>query len=457
MKILLISVINPHVESETRYPQLGLGYLVSYARKMLGADAHEFKVINRNVEETLDAFRPDLVGMSCFSSNYGIVKKYAAMCKKRNISVVVGGIHISLLPSSLTDDMDVGVYHEGEQTMAELIALYDRTGRFDYEDLASVKGVFYRRNGRVVFTERRDLIPSLDDIPVPARELLDVNGAHLSMFTSRGCPYRCVFCASSRYWSTTRLASAKYVADEIRELYYNYGAKLISFYDDLFIIKKKRLVELRDILDAEGILGKVRFSCSARANLVDASMAKLLKELGVVSVALGLESGHPRVLKYLKGDNVTVQENRSAVEVLSRKGITPNAAFIIGSPSETREEIAATYNFIKSVPLGNFNVYVMTPLPGTPIWSEASEKGLIGKDFDDWASLDAVHFSRHYKKAIIVSEKLTREELLKEYKAFQRLRYRVFFKNAYHHPFVKDLPKMAFALARERLIGLVRK
>ncbi|MDP2690281.1 MAG: cobalamin-dependent protein, partial [Deltaproteobacteria bacterium] len=101
MKILLISAINPHVESETRYPQLGLGYLVSYVRKKLGANAHEFKVVNSRVEEELDAFRPDLVGISCFSSNYGIVKRYAALCKKKGIPVIVGGIHISLLPESL--------------------------------------------------------------------------------------------------------------------------------------------------------------------------------------------------------------------------------------------------------------------------------------------------------------------------------------------------------------------
>ncbi|OGP18144.1 MAG: hypothetical protein A2V21_308055 [Deltaproteobacteria bacterium GWC2_55_46] len=456
MRILLISAINPHMESETRYPQLGLGYLVSYARKKLGADTHEFKVINRDIEEAVEEFRPDIVGISCFSSNYGIVKRYAAFCKGKGIPVVIGGIHISLLPDSFTKEMDIGALHEGEETFAEVIELYDRTGRFDPESCASIKGIIYWEDGRLKFTERRPLIDDLDEIPRPARELLNVRGSHLSMFTSRGCPYRCVFCASSRYWTKTRFASASYVAEEIKELYYDYGAKIISFYDDLFIVNRKRVKELRDILDAEGLLGKVSFSCSARANLVDDDMARLLKDLNVVSVALGLESGHQRVLKYLKGGNISVEANRSAVELLARNGITPNAAFIIGSPDETREEMMATYDFIRSVPLRNFNVYVMTPLPGTPVWAEAAGKGLIQKDFEDWASLDAVHFSKHYRKAIIVSETMSREEILKVYRKFQRLRYWVFFKNVHRHPFVKDVPRMTLALARERILGMVK-
>ena len=97
MKILLISAINPHIEIETRYPQLGLGYLVSYAGKKLGNNTHEFKIINKKVEETLDTFKPDLVGISCFSPNYDIAKRYARLCKQNNLPVIVGGIHISLL------------------------------------------------------------------------------------------------------------------------------------------------------------------------------------------------------------------------------------------------------------------------------------------------------------------------------------------------------------------------
>jgi len=457
MKILLISAINPHVEIETRYPQLGLGYLVSYVRKELGHDAHQFKVINNGVEETLDAFKPDLVGISCLSPNYGIAKDYAGLCRKRKVPVIVGGIHISLLPESFSSDMDVGVLFEGEQTMAELIRLYDSTGRLDAESVSSVKGIVYRRDGHVHFTEPRPLIDELDSVPYPARELLNLNGTHLSMFTSRGCPYRCVFCASSRFWAKTRFASARYVAGEIEDLYYNYGAKLISFYDDLFIANKQRMHDLLDILAREGILGKVRFSCSARSNLVSDEMAKLLKELGVVSVALGLESGHPRVLRYLKGGSVTVEDNAAAVRLLAKRGIAPNAAFVIGSPSETREEIMATYNFIKSVPLRNFNVYVMTPFPGTPIWQQAVEEGLISEDFDNWPVLDAVHFARHCKEAIIVSQNLSGKELRAIYKAFQRLRYWVFFKNAYRHPFVKDVPRMCWALAKEKVITAVRR
>ncbi len=457
MKILFISAINPHIETETRYPQLGLGYLVNYIRKELGVNKCRFKIITGEVEEHLNTFKPDIVGISSFTQNFRIVKKYASLCKRRNLPVIVGGIHITLLPESFSADMDVGVLQEGEQTMVELVKLYEKSQRFDADELGTIKGIVYQRNNQLVFTEPRPLINNLDDIPFPARELLGIKGTHLSMFTSRGCPYRCVFCASSRFWTKTRFASAQYVAEEIKELYYNYGAKLISFYDDLFIVNRQRLSDLVEILVSDGLLGKVRFSCSARANLIDDGIIKLLKELGVVSVALGLESGHPRTLKYLKGPSVTVNDNASAVKTLDKNGIAPNAAFVIGSPTETKEEIMATYDFIKSVPLRNFNVYIMTPFPGTPIWDEAIEQGLLNKDFDQWEVLDTVHFSKYYKKAVIVSRELSREELHRIYKVFQRLRYRVFLKNAYRHPFIKDVPKMAVTLVKEKFFGLVRR
>ncbi len=457
MKILLISAINPHIEIETRYPQLGLGYLVSYARKKLGHNAHDFKIINNRVEETLDSFKPDLVGISCFSPNYNIAKQYASLCKERKLPVIVGGIHISLLPESFSDDMDVAILFEGEETMAELVNVYAQAGQFNPDNLSSVKGVAYRDKKQLVFTKSRELISNLDDIPRPARELLDIKGTHLSMFSSRGCPYRCIFCASSRFWNTTRIASAKYVAEEIFELYFNYGAKLISFYDDLFIVSKPRIQELVEILADKGILGKVRFSCSARANLINTSTAKLMKEMGIVSVALGLESGHPRILNALKGSNVNPEINAEAIKILDKEGIAPNASFIMGSSTETREEMMVTYDFIKKSSLRNFNIYVMTPFPGTPIWSEAIEKQLIREDFDNWPILDSVHFAKHYKNAIIVSRTMSREELYKTYKKFQKLRYWIFLKNAYRHPFVKDVPKMALNLTREKIVNLIRK
>jgi radical SAM superfamily enzyme YgiQ (UPF0313 family) len=455
MNILLVSAVNTHIEIEVRYPQLGLGYLVNYARQKLGPDTHTFKIITAGMEETLEDFKPDLVGISSFSQNYGIVIQYARMCRARHIPVIVGGIHISMLPASLTDEMDVGVLFEGEQTFAELIELYSRTGTFEPSELDTIRGICYRLNGKPVFTPSRPLIENLDTIPRPARELLNLQGSHLSMFTSRGCPYRCVFCASSRFWNTTRLASAQYVVDEIKELYYNYGAKLISFYDDLFIVNKQRLENIVQALAGEKLLGKVRFSCSARANLIDDKTAALLKEMGVVSVALGLESGHPRILTYLKSGNVTPEQNTLAVHTLDRYGIAPNAAFVIGAPDETKDEIMTTYRFIKSIPLRNFNVYVMTPFPGTPIWSEALERGLISDDFDNWPVLDTVHFSRHYQKAILMSRTLSRREMHTLYRTFQRLRYWTYFKNAYRHPFTKDLPRMALALAKEKICRLV--
>jgi anaerobic magnesium-protoporphyrin IX monomethyl ester cyclase len=261
------------------------------------------------------------------------------------------------------------------------------------------------------------------------------------MFTSRGCPYRCVFCSSSRFWGKLRFFSAEYVVKEIKSIKETYPqVKMISFYDDLFIADKPRLKRIVELLTEESLNEKLAFSCSCRANLVADDVAKLLKEMNVVSVGMGLESGNQRILTYLKGEGITVEHNRNAVKILKKNSLAANASFVIGSPDETREEILETLEFIKEINLDFVDTYVLTPLPGTPVWEYAKKRGLVSDNMD-WGKLD-VSFAENHEKAIILSEKLSREELLSLYKTFQSLRYRTMLKNALKHPFALDIPKI---------------
>ena len=131
------------------------------------------------------------------------------------------------------------------------------------------------------------------------------------MFSSRGCPYRCRFCASSAYWDKLRFFSADYVVNEIGVLVEDYKVKFITFYDDMFISNVKRLKEIADGLDREGLLGKVKFSCSCSAPNITDEVARILKEMNVVSVGMGLESGSDKTLTYLKGKAFSVAKESS--------------------------------------------------------------------------------------------------------------------------------------------------
>ncbi len=450
-RVLLINAINPVVEVEVRYPHLGLGYLVSYVRKFYSESEVIFKIIDQNIESEVNGYKPDLVGITCVTQNFNIAKKYIDYLYNEKITAILGGIHITSLPESLPDNILAACIGEGEITFLEII----KSCLSDFltiEGIKKIDGLIYKENGTIKKTKPRAFMETMDNIPVPARDLFSVK-PHTYMFTSRGCPYKCTFCASSRFWDTVRFFSADYVADEIELLVTQYNVKTISFFDDLFIANYKRLENLYLALLRKNLIGKVKFTCSCRANIVNENIANLLAKIGIVSVGLGLESGNNDILNYLKGA-VNVEQNYKAIDFLKNKKIYVNASFVIGSPMETEEQIMDTYNFIKKSRLDLFDVYILTPYPCTNVWDYAEKKGLVSLDMD-FSRLN-VNAYQNFDDLIILSEMVSIERLKKIYKKFRRLR---FFRNVIkvvNHPMRKDIPGMAVKLIWE-YFNLIKK
>jgi magnesium-protoporphyrin IX monomethyl ester (oxidative) cyclase len=419
IKFLFINAINPYREIEKKYPPLGIGYLVSSLREGFGENSIKFKIIEDSFEEKIKEFKPDIVGITSVSQNYNRVIEAARIAKKYGLPVICGGVHISMMPTSLTKDMEVGVLGEGEETLCELFSLFRNRSKLDREGLEKIQGIIFRdKNGEIYLTPPRKSIFPLDRIPLPARDLFEINPNNAYMFTSRGCPYRCTFCASSRFWNTVRFFSAPYVVNEIKHLVERYGVKHIAFYDDLFIANLERLKNIVDLLEKEGLLKNITFSCQARANLITDEIVQLLKRMNINSIGIGFESGCNRTLQYLKGENVTIEDNLNAIRIIKKYKIKVHGSFIVGSPQETKENILETLKFVQKNPLDGFDVYVLTPFPGTPIWGYAKSRNLVN-DKMDWDKLN-VNFSENYRSAIILSEKLKREELYNLYQLFQQ-------------------------------------
>lgn len=457
IKILWINAVDTTSEVQTRYPNLGIGYLCAALKRAFGDEAFNFKVVHSNIPEELDFFKPDIVGISAVSQNYGRAISYAVEARQRTIPVLIGGVHISFLPETLAPEMDIGCIGEGEQTIVDLLRLYIENGNFSPAGLAAVKGIVYRGpEGKLQRTAERLPCMDLDSLPPPDRALLG-NSSHASLFTSRGCPYRCSFCASARFWNKVRFFSAERVVSEVELLINNHGATFISFFDDLFVADKKRFFRIIELLEQKGITGKVRFGCSVRANTVTEEIAAGLKRLGVVSVGMGLESGNQRILSNLKGSGITVEQNRNAVKLLRKNGITPNASFVIGSPDETEQEALDTLRFIRSVDLGLFEIYVLTPFPGTPVWELALSRGLVSEGPEmDWSVLN-VNFEVEPKRAVILSQTLSRDDIIRLYRTFRRYRFMQNVKNVWSHPMLAELPRFVIGTIRERIRRYLRR
>jgi len=435
MKLLFINAINHTRHIETVYPPLGLGYLASSLKRHF--PEIEIKIIDREVEQAIKSFAPDAVGVSSVSQNFGRAIETAALCRKADIPVFVGGVHITLLPESLPREFAFGVYGEAEDTIVDVVRYLMTDPKLkEPAVLNDIPGLVIHSENGPKLTPPRPLITELDSIPFPDRSLLNIPvGETTYLFTSRGCPYKCAFCASTRFWDKVRWFSPEYVVEEISQVVGIYKPRALSFYDDLFIANLPRLERIVELICTKGIHKKVKFSFACRANLVNENLLRALKPLDILMICMGLESGAKKTLEYLKGKSASPEQNMRAVELLTGAGINVQGTFIIGSPDETETEILQTLEFIKRSKLINFEVYPLTPFPGTPVWDVAMKMGLVSNRMD-WNKL-AVDSQSHFETRIILS-KIPKGRLFELYKLFarekQKRRLKYILRTGIHNP-----------------------
>ena len=442
-RVLFIDAADP-VKKQflDRFYPLWPCYLAAYVEKYLGPGKFEFRILNDGIEKELASYKPDLVAISSVSYNYNFAKEYARIAKSFGLPVIIGGIHISYLPQCLTKDMDVGCIGEGEETFLELMRYYLEHGDFNPHGLGEIKGIVYYCKDELVKTPDRPFLRPLDMVPHPKRSLKGYQHTD-TILTARGCPYRCVFCSTSRFWDKVRYASPEYVMEEIQELIEN-GTKIIKIYDDLFTFNKKRLKQIVDAIILNGFHRRVSFTCWCRADTVDPELVETIKSMNIVSVEMGLESGCERTMKYLKGNGI-IAKNWRAIELLKDAGIQANASFIIGVPDETEEEILQTYNFINKSRLDTVTVNTLTPFPGTPVWDYATKRNLVSDDMD-WDSLSG----------IILSEKLSQEKVKLMKNKLAALAFRKRLKALPRSPWLKELPRIGTRRLIGKIMGIVQ-
>ena len=404
---------------------LGLGYIAASIQQTLP----EVEVVLREKMEEIIPEEPDIVGISAATENYHVAIDWAEEIKRTlGIPVIIGGVHISLLPQSMKRCFDIGVIGEGEITIVELLQSIIKNHGINYQDLFGIRGLcFYNDTHKLVLTPPREPIVNLDDLPRVDRRMLPFHqkGRNQHIFSARGCPYNCSFCASAKFFCGYRAYSVDYIVREIEDLV-SEGATQIVFYDDLLIAEKKRMVELTQKIVEKKLNRVCTFSCQVRANLVNDEICSLLKKLNFTRVGVGIESFSDKILKYYNKSGVTAKINQRAIDLLAKHGLEVSPSIIFGAPIETREDMLVTlralYHNISLNKVSDVGWGTLRPYPGTRIWDWAEQEGIVHcnmdwEDFSDWSNF-SLYLCREVSEdefTTLIDEWLTKFTLLNRF------------------------------------------
>jgi len=349
LEVLLITPPR-EVPQKVDFPPIGLAYIAAVLKKekiavrVVDASAYSWGRLAR----VLCEISPLIVGIPCWTLERSQVFRTTKLVREMlpKTRIILGGHHATAFPDHMfvQANVDAVVIGEGEETTLELVrALLD--GR----SLCNIRGIAYSENARVLLTESRELIKNLDSVPYPSYTdfnldnyigLPEVNGRAASVMTSRGCPYRCIFCSSSRFWKGRwRSRSAENVLGEIEWLYHDYKVRNFIFFDDNFTVQKDRAIEI-----CRGLLDKrlnINFVASSHVTHMNPELLYWMKKSGCYRIDFGVESGSPEILRNIKKGQ-SVEDIEKGFRLVHDAGIKPRAFLIVGSPGENEKTIDET-------------------------------------------------------------------------------------------------------------------
>lgn len=380
MKIVLLNPPARNMKSEGLViPPLGLGYVAASLRqggyKVILKDAFAERISWEELRDYLRLESPDILGLSSMTPVIDTTFTAVKIARPYVGKIIVGGPHVSVWQQEIfrqCPQIDFGVVGEGEKTIVELV-----NSLVGGREPIPIPGVI----GHNFSGPPRSLITDINTIPFPDRGLLPLDKYHYpfskgkrvtTLFTSRGCPFHCIFCDKSVFGSRWRARSATNVLQEVDEIVNLHNITSLIIYDDLFTLNKQRIIEFCEAILMRGY--KLDWKCESRVNLVDQKTLKLMKRAGCLMIAYGVESGNQHGLDYLN-KKIKLEEIRRAFALTHQAGIETMAYFILGIPVETYEEEVKTIDFAKEINSTYVQFSLLSPYYGTKLYKETVEKG----------------------------------------------------------------------------------
>lgn len=360
--------------------------------------------------------KPNLVGFNCLTGSYKYTLDVASRIKqKRNIPVIVGGVHPTFFPETLDYNLiDYVCRGEGEEALVELCNAISNN-----QDVTNIRNIWAKTNGGVIETPMRSLIRDLDTIPYNDWRLYDkyrgfLNSHVISYRASRGCPYSCSFCFNSSLHKlykgqrVYREFSINYVMEELKEIKNRYkNLRIVFLSDESFGVNKKWSEELLKRYKEEVGLPYV---ITGRADFIDDGFARLLKDTGCHYINLSVETGNEKLRKTVLNKNLTNEAALSASLLLKKYGIKVRVTCIFCLPDESIDNAFEDIYLLKKMKVDHPVGFLLQPFPKTPIYDYAVEKGYIQHNLQ-FEELDPLVFfetpmNLPNKKQMIVIQRL---------------------------------------------------
>ena len=336
---------------------------------------------------------PDVVGFSVLLSAAKEAPKIAERVKAENpdITVVFGSHHSTFNAERILwkyPFVDVVVRGEGEFTCVEVARCVE-----EQKGLDKVKGVTFRKNGRVVSNPDRPLNMDVDCLPFPDRDLAGVEytsaifGVKINskkfttLLSSRGCPFNCSFCGIRKF--TRRVWRPRSVENVVAELehLHSQGYEQFLFADDNFTLDAKRVSRLCRSIKKTGM--DIEWFCDSRVDHASYDMFRDMVKAGCRCIFFGIESGNQRILDYYK-KGITLEQSERAVGKARKAGVDiVVGSFIVGAPDETRREIVNTLKFANRLDIDIPDVNILGAQSGTDVWNDLVAKGFLDEE-EQW-------------------------------------------------------------------------
>lgn len=415
--LALSAYIKEYSDTKTR--------LIDFNTVLNKMDAFEFRSFYDFFKDYLSdqqwaIYAPTIIGLSAlFTTSYQNMMDIVKCCREifpNSIILAGGGVPTNMYKEIFqdTDCFDALIYGEGEKALLGLVKAENKM-EFLKHSTSCITKEKVLNNASYTF----DFIENLDEIPLYDYDLLNVDDyrlnptisaypgvdstkPHITMMTSRGCPYRCVFCsAHSIHGRTVRYYSLLRVKADIARIHEKYGTKTIIFQDDHFMASKERVYAIIDILKEFKL--SAFFPNSLTLYALDRPMLEALHSVGVNLLVLAIESGSERVLKEVMHKPLNMNIVKRVMKDCRELGIDTDINIIIGLPGETKEDIEDARAFLKTLYGTWFRIYAAVPLVGSEMFKICLEKGYIKEGFIDG----------DFKKAVIETEHFTSEYIQK--------------------------------------------